>query len=342
MYQKTSIPVPRAGADTSTFPDATQDELTAEALRALAELDAHRNDHIAPMLRFGEVVSKAKNQLKYGNYTPWCENKLKRKPTWCSAHRRLFEVREDIEPARAWAKETSHRWADCFSVERLLKLLDESKKAKRGDNPTGDISIAPKGRRKLTDVLAELAQAQARIAQDDADFVALRDELSPEDDARARELASLAAVNDVGATEELAELGRRLHWRLRDLIRRSTCGAPQVSDMASEDSAGPRPGVAKTDARVEEEAGARDHGNVHDSSGASAAPPAALDNRGTAAVVDERRPQGGKTLHLPDLKNSSTHNPRAPGTGRGATYNEKPAQNAQGRPFAAPQIGARE
>ena len=171
------------GAEAKTHPDVADDDYTADALRALAALGAHGEDQIKVMLQLGGAVARAKLQLKHGDFTRWCEDTLKRKATWCSAHRRLFEIQEDIEPARAWAKETNHRWADCFSVERLLKLVAESKKAKRTDNATNDIPPAPKARRKLTDVLAELAQAQERIAQDDADFVSLRDELSPEDDA---------------------------------------------------------------------------------------------------------------------------------------------------------------
>jgi hypothetical protein len=319
------------GAEEKTHPDVADDDYTADALRALAALGAHGEDQIKVMLQLGGAVARAKSQLKHGDFTRWCEDTLKRKATWCSAHRRLFEIQEDIEPARAWAKETKHHWADCFSVERLLKLVAESKKAKRTDNATNDIPPAPKARRKLTDVLAELAQAQERIAQDDADFVALRDELPPEVDARARELAPLAAVNDVAATEELAKLGRRFHWRLRDLVGRETCGAPQVSDTAPEDSAGPRPGVAETDARVEEEGGAPDHGNVQDSSRASAAPSAAPLDLGAAAVVDEANPKGADGFHEIRPENSLANNLRALGN---AWQRHRLSQhsNAQQRP----------
>jgi len=182
------------GAEEKTHPDVAGDDFTAEALAALAALGKHGEHQIEVMLQLGGAVARAKSKLEHGDFTPWCEETLKRRATWCSAHRRLFEIQEDIEPARAWAKETNHRWADCFSVERLLKLVAESKKAKRTENATGDIPPAPKARRKLSDVVAELAQAQKRIAQDDADFVSLRDELSPEDDARARELAPLVSV----------------------------------------------------------------------------------------------------------------------------------------------------
>jgi hypothetical protein len=285
------------GAEEKPHPDAADDDFTAEALAALAALCKHGEHQIEVMLQLGGAVARAKSKLTHGDFTPWCEETLKRGATWCSAHRRLFEIQGDIEPARAWAKETNHRWADCFSVERLLKLVADWKEAERGDNPTGDIPPAPKARRKLSDVVAELAQARERIAQDDADFVSLRDELSPEDDTRARELAPLAAVNDVAATEELAEIGRRFHWLLRDLIGRETCGAPQVSDLLPEDSAGLRPCAAGSNARIEEEGGAPDHRNVQDSSGASAAPTTASDNPETVVVLDDAGPEGDDGFH---------------------------------------------
>ena len=322
--------------------EIAHDDFTAEALAALAALGEHGEHQIKVMLQLGGAVARAKSQLKHGDFTRWCEDTLKRKATWCSAHRRLFEIQEDIEPARAWAKEAKHRWADCFSVERLLKLVAESKKAKRTDNATGDIPPAPKARRKLTDVLAELAQAQERIAQDDADFVSLRDELSPEDDARARELAPLAAANDVAATEELAEIGRRFHWLLRDLIGRETCGAPQVSDTAPEDSAGPRPSMAETDARVEEEGGAPDHGNVQDSSRASTAPSAAPLDLRAAAGVDEANPEGANGFHEIRPENSLANNLRPSGTrGSGIVFPNTVMRNSVRVPVV-PQIGPRE
>lgn len=78
--------------------DVVDDALTAEAKEALAALDANGKDHIGSMLRLGEVLSKARRDLKHGRFAKWCGDDLKRSPSWCSAHRRLFEGREDLQP----------------------------------------------------------------------------------------------------------------------------------------------------------------------------------------------------------------------------------------------------
>jgi hypothetical protein len=108
------IPLERDGCDNSA-----RDELAVKALAALEELDAHGNAGLPLQLRFGEALSNAKAVLKHGEFGPWCLNVLKRSLSWCSAHRRVYEDRADLEPALAWADATGHRWAHCRSVERL-------------------------------------------------------------------------------------------------------------------------------------------------------------------------------------------------------------------------------
>jgi hypothetical protein len=63
-----------------------RDDFTSDALVILAKLDAHGDEHIALMLRFGETVARAKNSLGH-------------------------------------------------SVERLLKIIADWKKATQGDRP---------------------------------------------------------------------------------------------------------------------------------------------------------------------------------------------------------------
>jgi hypothetical protein len=246
------------GIENSIRADVAGDDYTTEALRALAALDAHGNDHMGLMLQFGEAVAKAKGCLKHGEFTKWCQEDLKRCPSWISAHRRLFENREDLQPALAWAAATGHRWAECYSVERLLKLIADWKATQ------GDSASAPRARRKATDIIAELKQ---QIADAEADFIALRDPLPPDVAARAAELAAPPAANDAAAKEELAGIARRFHWRFRDLVHRDTCSAQQVSKPAPEVSAGAQPDAPKTDQPTSDEASApRDVGkraNLH-------------------------------------------------------------------------------
>jgi hypothetical protein len=172
------------------------------------------------MVQFGATLARARDGLGHGKFTRWCEDHLQRKPSWCSAHRRLFEAGNDLEPAREWAAATGHLWAKCLSVERLLRVVGDFRRVKRGDS-----AAAPKRRRKANEVIAELRQ---RLDEAEADFIALRDPLHPEDEARAAELVAAMGASDSTAWEELATLARKRHWRLRDLVGQ-TCGAPQVS-----------------------------------------------------------------------------------------------------------------
>ena len=199
-------------------------DFTTDALHALHALEAHASssakDHIVLMLRLGETLARAKDKVGHGKFTRWCEDNLHRKPSWCSAHRRLFEARDDLEPAREWAAETGHRWAKCDSVERLLRVVADFRKGK-----SGTTAAAPKRRRKANEIVAELRQ---RLDEAEADFIALRDPLLPEDRSEAAELAAAIGTADLSAEEELKTLARKRHWRLRDLVAQ-TCGAPQVS-----------------------------------------------------------------------------------------------------------------
>ena len=207
-------------------------DFTRDALDALAALHAHASssakDRIALMVRLGETLERARDEVGHGEFTRWCEDNLQRKPTWCSAHRRLFEARNDLEPAREWAAATGHLWAKCLSVERLLRLVGDFRRVKRGDSA----AAAPRRQRKANEVIAELRQ---RLAQAEADFAALRDPLLPEEEARRAELAAAMGAADFAAREELATLARKRHWRLRDLVAQ-TCGAPQVSGTGAMDA----------------------------------------------------------------------------------------------------------
>ena len=103
-------------------------DFTRDALDALDALEAHASssakDHVALMVRLGETLAAARERVGRGKFTRWCEDNLHRKPSWCAAHRRLFDARNDLEPAREWAAATGHRWAKCHSVERLLRVVD--------------------------------------------------------------------------------------------------------------------------------------------------------------------------------------------------------------------------
>jgi hypothetical protein len=221
----------------------TRDDFTADALAALAKLDDHGHDQIPLMLKFGEALVKARKRLEHGQFSNWCTSTLQRSPSWCSSHRRLFECGEDLRPALAWAA-ANHKWANCRSVERLLKIAADWKKATRGDGAT-----APRARprskpmtlRTAKKIIGELHKA---LQEAKAEFIALRDPLPADVAAKAAELSALAAADDVAANDELAALARRYHWRFPDLVADS-CSALQVCPHS--ESAHPSPAVTDAD-----------------------------------------------------------------------------------------------
>ena len=70
-------------------PVESGDDFTRDALNALDALEAHAsssaNDHIALMVRLGETLARARDRVGHGKFTRWCEENLKRRPSWCSA-----------------------------------------------------------------------------------------------------------------------------------------------------------------------------------------------------------------------------------------------------------------
>lgn len=286
--------------ETPSDADVVDDALTAKAKEALAAIDANGKDHIGLMLRLGEVLSKAKRGLKHGEFAKWCGDDLKRSPSWCSAHRRLFEGREDLQLALAWAAATGHRWASCHSVERLLKIVADWKKAARGDSAS-----APKPRQKDSEIIADLRQ---QLADADADFVALRDPLPLQVDARVMDLVAAIAANDIATKEELAEIARAYHWRLCDLVEHGTCSAPQVSKPAAEESAYARSGVAKADDSTLADASTpQNDGCLFDSSSSSTASRDAPVDLGVTRFLYEARPQNGDGVHGTKLEKAATN-----------------------------------
>jgi hypothetical protein len=228
-------------AEEETKPEENIEEVTREAQDALAQYGVQEKITIETMLRLGAAVAKAKAKLKHGEFTRWCEEVLQRKPSWCSAHRRLFELQEFIEPAMASARGTGHRWAYCTSVERLLKLIAEYKRAEGGDQPPcRKLGNKP----RPSEVIAEL---RAWIEEAKAEFVAMRDRLPQHVEVEVVELVSaIESHGNETAKARLSEISRRFHWRYRDLIELGTCGAPQVSEPLSDETAVVVPGNPET------------------------------------------------------------------------------------------------
>jgi hypothetical protein len=310
------------------FPEVAPDDFTAKmknAKEAVAAVDA--NDGVGLDLKIvaGERLTILRAATPPGQWGKTLKD-IKVSASSYSLYGRLYGSRDDVQPALAWAVETGHPSADRRRVPDVLKVIGDWKKAKQGDSAPAP---APEARQKpsQTQTIAELRQ---RLDHAEAKLVRMGDVLSLEleDDAHVSELVALAGDNVEAAIKEIAGLAQRYHRQLRDLVAIQTCNALHASEPAPEESADPRPGAAETDAGIDEAGGAPDHGDVQDFSRLDAAPSAALDNRATAAVVDERRPQSNTPLRLPDLKNPSTNNPQPPGSHGGTSYNKKLGDNA--------------
>lgn len=199
--------------------DLARGEVTNKTLTALAALNAHSADHLGAMLRFGEALSNAKEVLKRGEFRPWCLNVLKRSPSWCSAHRRLYQERGNLEPARTWAEATEHRWANCHSVERLLKIIADWKIATHGAR-----AAAPRAKRKKRVVAAsdigEIASGLRELFADAGHaFENIR-----------YEFWLTTSSDEPALKQELVALGQRLRPQLHRLAE--SCSALQLSTMA--------------------------------------------------------------------------------------------------------------
>ena len=100
------------------------------------------------------------------------------------------------------------------------------------------------------------------------------------------------AANDVVAKEELAEIARRYHWRLCDLIERGTCSALQLSKPTAEGWHDARPNAPKAEQSTSDETSAReDQGNSIESLRTSAAAAATPASVGAAPLREEQHPE---------------------------------------------------
>jgi hypothetical protein len=198
---------PNASND-SEFPGL--DQLTAGTRALVQELNANDEQYVRVAVALGSHIATAKKRLS-GKFQEWCRDDLDRSASWCGNYRRLFESREHLEPALKWASETEHKWANCRSVELLLKLVHEYKKKVCG------APDKPPRRRSGPDGLAAL---EKRLRGHEKTCVAVFEALSPRWIAEAQRLAEAA---DDSPAKTLAKLALRIRARADD--PGSTCSA---------------------------------------------------------------------------------------------------------------------
>ncbi len=200
--------------------------LAASAKQTLAALDGHGDEGLPKMLAFGEAVYNAKARVPHGAFKQWCLTHLDRRPSWVSTYRRLFEEREHLEFALAWAREQNHRLAHCRSVEYLLKLIEGFKSEEFQIRPRQvkldrGVPGAPKN------VIAEI---QERLDQAQEELSPLRELIPEEIVARLRTLALAAATGDAEAKAAFAAFKQQCRSRLQGLGATETSSSLEVSN----------------------------------------------------------------------------------------------------------------
>lgn len=186
------------------------DQLTADARALVQELNANDEQYVGLAVALGSHIATAKKRLR-GKFQEWCRDDLGRSPTWCCNYRRLFEGREHLEPALKWASETEHKWANCRSIELVLKLVHEYQKKVCG------APEKPARRRSAPDGVAAL---EKRLRGHEKTCVALFDALAPGWIVEAQRLVEAA---DDSPAKTLAGLALRIGARADD--PGSTCSA---------------------------------------------------------------------------------------------------------------------
>jgi hypothetical protein len=103
----------------------------------------------------------AKVTLGVSGYREWRDAVLKKSRQWCSTHRRIYEERENISAALSWAVAHNHRYANCFSVERVLKLICDFRRWNENPNAPAE----GRTRAKIVDVKRLLKQTNDLLAK---------------------------------------------------------------------------------------------------------------------------------------------------------------------------------
>jgi hypothetical protein len=203
--------------------DLAHDDLTAKenAKKASDAINANDDDGLVLGELFGEALTIVKPKLKHGEYGNFCKDELHRSSSSCSLYVRIYESRADVRPALAWAAKTEHPLAHRRSVREVLKVITDWKKASYADG-----APAPEAPQKPSRDIAQLTRL-LELANDE--FIAMRDSLSWEDEARAVDLVAALSVNDMTAIDELAGIARDYHWRLGDLVEIEMSTAVRLS-----------------------------------------------------------------------------------------------------------------
>jgi hypothetical protein len=204
-------PLANWGEENHNHGATEEDAIKARAQEAVQKLDALEEDAISAHLEVGSALQEAKDKLPHGKFGPFLRDDLKKSPSWASLHMRLNGVREDLEPARAWATAITHPLSKSFSVEGLLELVEVYKQ--RDNAPSSE------PRRKSASKVVADKETGARLLHD----------LELKTD-------KFVALVLVKADEDFAEVARLHQSTVHSLIEQ-TCSALQLPRPARDASA---------------------------------------------------------------------------------------------------------
>lgn len=218
----------------------------AAVFQALSEARDHGLVGVGCHLRLAAALADFKCAVPHGEFGRTCRDDFNISATYRARLLRLHEVRDLLPVAQAWAEATGSPFADCHSVENLLKLVDVWQRRDESP-PTAPASNDKKSRRQLEVVVAaqasELERQEGRIValeqqilEDDREFAALRDPLP---DGEMETAADLLTSADPEAGAAFAAMAKHYRWRVKDLERElgQKYTAVQISDNRENPSA---------------------------------------------------------------------------------------------------------
>jgi hypothetical protein len=218
--------------------------IVQECETVINECEANRTEHAAQALSLVKIIGDRLKLAKATlgrDFVPWVTRTFGRKHQWRSSHMLVAARWEDVEVARAWAKQAGSPLATVFSVDGLIKLLrawdmahERAPSRKRRATPKN--APADSGNNKasadadLSAAQEEIAELKRYIAKRNRQAFAFRKPLSREAHAAATRLFLRLGSADGEAESALRAIAREHCWFFEDLqehLRHQNSGAPE-------------------------------------------------------------------------------------------------------------------
>jgi hypothetical protein len=202
------------------------DLITEKALAALEEFDAHGRKSIELSVNLGGYIAMAKGVQHHGQFANYCREVLRLGPSQSALHRRLYEVRADINAAREWAKSSGIPHHDSESPERVLKLVGTWKKREAAQGSSGN-QLATAGAKDYADKVRAILQA-------DESAKAMRKTMPSGIVTIIEKEAAAVFAHQCSTGVDLLSRSQEYLALLLNRLADQTCGTPQVSTVLEE------------------------------------------------------------------------------------------------------------